>query len=245
MAIAFGAHIGNNATFDPGTAVTSRTFTTTGAVPSGGHIIVGAVWYADGNAATGTISGGGLTWTTDHYATPDGDVNFSLGLFSAPAPSGLASSTVLTLTLTGLSYGVNLGGIYATGIATSSWEDVSSAADHTATSTWGSALTTTNADDLLIGLGYAEAETSSTANTGASYAEAFDFSHATTGNTLTMVYRIVSAASTYTPGGTWAVTPGVNLSASTSYKADAGGGGGGVGTPRPIQIIRSNIRLGP
>lgn len=247
MALAFGAALGNNATFSPGTAVNNRAFTTGTAVPSGGHVIVGAAWYADSNGATYSSLSGGLTWSVDHIATPlVSDTNFTIALFSAPAPSGLASTTTITLTLTANAYGLNLGGIYATGVATSSYEDGTSVATgHTAADgVWGSTITTTNADDLLVGYGYFEGD-SITSTPATNYTEALDWAHATTGNSQTMVYRIVSSTGSYTPGGTFSSATTQKMSVAVAYKADTGGGGGG-STPAPqLQFVRSNIRIGP
>lgn len=245
MAIAFGGVLGNNATFSPGSPVTSRGFSHSGA-PAGSHIIVGAAWYADSNGATYSSLSGGLTWTVDHIATPLADTNFTIAQFSAPAPAGLSAGTI-TLTLTANAYGLNLGGIYATGVATSSYEDGTSAATgHSGLdAVWGSTITTANANDLLVGFGYFEGDSiTSTENSGAGYSEALDWAHAGTGNSQTMVYRVVSSTGTYTPGGTFSSSSTQKMSVAAAYKADAAGGGGAPLAPT-LQFIRSNIRIGP
>lgn len=240
MPATFGGVLGNNATFSAGTPVTSRGFTHSG-VPAGGHIIVGAAWYADSNGSTYSALSGGLTWSVDHIATPLADTNFTIAMFSAPCPAGLAGGTV-TLTLTANAYGLNLGGIYGTSIATSSYEDGTSAATgHTSGATWGSAVTITNADDLIVGYGYFEGDSiTSTPNTGAGYIEALDWAHSGTGNSQSMVYQVVSSNSTYTPGGTWSASGTQNMSVAVAYK---GAGGGGGSTLAPKAIVVPNIAV--
>jgi hypothetical protein len=71
------------------------TLTTTAAVATGGMI---ALWIGRFNATTAvtvTPSGGGLTWTQAHQLLSG---NLRGQVWYAPCPSGLASSTAITLT---------------------------------------------------------------------------------------------------------------------------------------------------
>jgi hypothetical protein len=70
--------------------------TTNGAAASGNFIIGVATTRQTNNTTLTSVSGGGLTWTVD--ATLAGTSSNGFGLFSAPAPAGLASSTTVTAT---------------------------------------------------------------------------------------------------------------------------------------------------
>jgi hypothetical protein len=98
VALAFGATLGTKVASN----VTTANFVTTTIVPAGGLIVMGVGFYKGGTITACSISGGGLTWQADApLATPNaGDRNYSVAIFSAAAPVGLAVGT-LTVTLTG------------------------------------------------------------------------------------------------------------------------------------------------
>src|SRR3954462_5320649 len=75
-------------------ASTTCTLTTTAAVAVGGRVLVLVGWFIN-SVSTSTLSGGGLTWTKD-VELRSGSLH--IAIHSAPAPAGLASSTVLTAT---------------------------------------------------------------------------------------------------------------------------------------------------
>jgi hypothetical protein len=215
MAIGTPTSIGTTAS---ASATATQTHTTTAVVPSGALVIMLCGW-GFATDRTGTMSGGGLTWTTDQTNVWTFGYNFRFGIFSAPAPSGLASSTVLTLTLSGNGDGGALAGCYVTGLdQTGSREDNSTGAGASGTAWNTGTATTSNADDLIIGGSLIDSTTSSTATGGAS--ELFDFTHPNAW-TFTVAYKIVSSTGSQSLTGTW-VASANHVDAFAAYKGEAG-----------------------
>jgi hypothetical protein len=196
MALAFGGALGSVAT----TGVTTTNFATTANVTAGGLIVAAAGLYKNGSVTSLTVSGGGLTWQVDKFATPNGaDLNYVVAEFSAIAPVGLSSGTTLTLTLNGGGGCFDLGfcAVYFTGTDAVTWRDVAGAGSAGAAAAWTTSVTSTNADDVIVG--FAWRESWSTAD------------H-------------VASATTYSPNGTFG--GGAQTTAvAVAYKAAAGGGG--------------------
>jgi hypothetical protein len=138
------------------------------------------------------MSGGGLTWAGDQTnAWGFSGFTFSIGIFSAPAAAGLASSTVLTLTSSaGVDASISV--CYVTGMdLTGTRKDVSNG-QGALTASWNSAsATSTNADDLVIGGSMIDGATSSTATGGAT--ELFDWQNLPNNWTSTVAYKVVAA----------------------------------------------------
>lgn len=211
MAVAFGASLGTGAA--GATPAATWSLTTTATVPAGGHVIVAVGWFHA--TATVTLSGGGLTWTQDVVF---GTGSRNVAIFSSPAPAGLPSGTVITATATIASNTCGIAAMYATGVATSSWKDVSGTGSAASGAAWSASLTTTFADTLIVAFGWVDfvLTTSSTVTD----TEWSDFQNTVDTNTFSGVYRIVSSTGTYTPGGSWAAS-GANpsVTAAVAYKA--------------------------
>lgn len=172
---------------------------------------------------TGTLSGGSLTWTQDKVQDRSTGYRHSYSVFSAPAPSGLASGTTLTLTLSAANDGSNIAACYVTGLDQSGTrKDTSSGADASTASWTTGSSSTTNADDLIIGGSVIDASATSTAGGGAT--ELFDFTNPNAwGHTVT--YLIVAATGSQSLTGTW-TSSASEASAFVAYKGTGGGGGG-------------------
>jgi hypothetical protein len=203
---------------------TTRTFTTGVTAPSNSLIVALCTWGAS-TAVTGTFSGGGLTWATDQTNSLNFGFVFSIGIFSAPAVSGLASSTVLTLTgASGID--ANISVCYVTGMDLTGTRKDASNGQGATTDSWDSgSATTTNADDLLIG--GSMVETLATSTPTVPQVELFDWQNSGDGWSSTVAYQIVAATGSQKVSGTWSVAGHSEVAGFVAYKAAAGGGGGG------------------
>jgi hypothetical protein len=108
-----------------------------------------------------------------------------------------------------------------TGVATgaSGYLDVTADIKEDFNSTWTTNnLVTTNADDLLIGYSVGPGASAHVATSP--YTELHEWLGEGV-NRIATVYRIVSATSTYTPGGTW-TSPSFESNIGLSYKASTG-----------------------
>lgn len=206
---------------------TTRTLTTNATAPTNSLIIAVCMWGAVASQ-TGTMSGGGLTWTTDQTnAWAFSGFTFSIGIFSAPAPAGLASGTVLTLTGSA-GIDANISVFYDTGLdLTSSRKDVSNG-QGALTANWDSgSASNTNADGLLVGGSLIDGSAfggSMTSTPAAGETELFDWINSGDDWAATVAYKIVSATGSQKISGTWAASAN-QVSAFVAYKAAAGGGG--------------------
>jgi hypothetical protein len=99
MAIAFDQDLGSNNS--GGGSSNTVTLTTSATASAGTRIVVWASAYAITNTVD-SCSGGGLTWVRDLNVSP-GSNNPQGAFFSADAPAGLPSGTVLTVTYSGSS----------------------------------------------------------------------------------------------------------------------------------------------
>jgi hypothetical protein len=217
MAIAFDANLG--------TTTDAATHTTTAAAASGSRVFFFVWWFGDGQTITGA-SGGGLTWVVDHQAeyTASGDQH--IAILSADAPSGLASSTVLDPTFSaGPDFGPGLAAASFTGLATgaSGYIDATSTPKEDFEEAWTTNnLVTTMADTLLIAMSLGVDATAHAAATD--YTELNTDWIAEGAQRVVAIYRIVSSASTYNPGGTWTAAGGVSSQHNLAVAYESSGG---------------------
>jgi hypothetical protein len=198
VAIAFGASLGTAS--DGGVTGTTQTVTTTATVPSGGRVVIVTGWFSVGTTAS--ASGGSLTWVNDGVFVNTTTASYHSAILSADCPSGLASSTVLTVTFSATSDNKTVSCFYITGAVSgaSGYLDGAAVGGSGTITGWATAsLTTTNANDILIAGGYIDKSTSDTP--GASFTEIHDVTAAGSGVTYTSEYRVISG------GGGGAVTP--------------------------------------
>jgi hypothetical protein len=217
-----------------GSTSATHTITTNATAPSG-SLVIAVISWGSSTARTVAMSGT-LTWATDQSQAFNGAVQWGYAICSAQAPSGLASSTVLTATFSGTILGANIAVFYCTGLATSSPTDVSTGQGvNTASASWTTGTnTTTVADTLVIGGCIIDANTSSTATVGTELADWLNTAHDWT---TTTTYRILSATALTSLTGTWGVSGAADkTSAFVAYKIDAGGGGGAA-TPKQLAAL--------
>ena len=193
-------------------------FTTSAAVAANGFIVLGIGAWADvGTVAS--VSGGGLTWTVDrstnitHFTTPS--------IASAPAPSGLASSTAITVTFSATPASQHVCGASFTGVDLSTPQDVVGTTQSvTGAAGWSTGNLTVAAGSLIVGINFNEGNLTSTATSPAT--ELYDFNASGT-ERLTMAYRIESSAGTVAVAGTLSSTSN-HAGVGVAYKAGAATG---------------------
>ena len=156
MAIGTPVNRGSTATNANGSTLD---VTTTGAVAAGSKIILSAGWRsAQTLVSVSDNSGSPLTWVID-YQAQDATASRNAVLISADAPSGLASGTVITLTLSGSTTDKIVSVEEVTGLATGGF-DQSSHGDGGNGTTFDTGLTptTTQADELLMSVLFLQVE---------------------------------------------------------------------------------------
>ena len=211
MAIAFDANLGN---------VTNSASLTTSAAAAASTRVFLFVWWFDASGTLTGVSGGGLTWVVDHQFASSIDPGARIGIASADAPSGLASSTVITPSFsTAPDFGPGIAAASFTGVATGSsgYIDTTSTGKDDTEETWTTNnLATTLADTLLVAISAAPDGTSNTATGPAT--EIHDWTAEGTNRAAT-VYRIVSSAGTYTIGGVWSATVFNQFNIGVAYES--------------------------
>lgn len=180
---------------------TTVDMTTSAAVASGGFIVLVIGWWNNASQTLSSVSGGSLTWTIDKQG--NGGDNAGLGIASAQAPSGLASSTTLTATFSASAGGRSLVGTSFTGVATSSPVDVTTGpTSPTVGTAWETASTTILAGSLFIA-GSCEMDSDHTNTVTSPSIEAHDVNGGSGTFSCTTCYRIEASAGSYTIAGTW------------------------------------------
>lgn len=243
--MAIGTPVSLGTTADAG-ATDPYTLSTTATTPSGALIVLGTLTGQTGASPTYSVNGGGLTWTEDKQQTgTSGSVGWTYSLWSAPAPSGLASSTTINLDIgtgSGSTFSGLMSAFYITGVSLLS--DRANMVDSAFTSAGGisswdsTASSTTVADTILIGLGFSDNTGVNSSTPTGSASEIHDF-RSTDDINLTTTYRIVSATGSYSATGNWAAnTAGGSGAIVVAYAIDSGAGvGPQARTFNPIPFI--------
>lgn len=160
-------------------------------------------------------SGGGLSWTED-VTNVSGSIRFSV--FRAPAPSGLASGTVLTVTHTNNSDCIIGAGSFL-GIDTTGTV-ITTAVNNASTAGWtGGALSSTSGN-MIFGGAFVDSGSVSSSAPVAPSVELFDKNVAGQSETLICEYKLSVAGAdlvdgTWNAGAAW-------IGASVCYKSAAG-----------------------
>lgn len=230
MAIALDANLG--------TVTNSDTLTTSAAAASGSRVFVFVGWSHATATLTG-CSGGGLTYVVDDQYEDTIGAETHIGVISADAPSGLASSTNIVPTWSTAPGFRGLAAVSFTGMATGSsgYIDVTSGGKDDFAQDWETHnLVTTVADTLLLAMSCGPSGTSNTADTNYTEIHDWNFEGA---NDCATVYRIVSSTGTYNPGGAWSTGVSFQMNLGIAYEAAAG-------APPPegpgIRIVQAGIR---
>ena len=181
----------------------TMTLSTSGAVAANARVFLFVSWTHSTRTLL-SVSGGGLTWTVDRQQKAAGN-NSRVAIASAPAPSGLATSTVITATFSGPVVHGLIAAASFTGIATTTPVDVTNSATATGTA-WSASATTTNANDLVLGFSTIDANATSTP--AAPNTELHDFGNSAYYGWATSGYRIESTTGTKSVNGTWSTSSG-------------------------------------
>jgi hypothetical protein len=188
-------------------ASTSITLTTTQAVASGALIVVCSGGY-NGSTTSVTITGGGLTWTTEIVDTmsPGSPGAPAPGISSAFAPSGLAASTVLTATWDVSASVRTIGASSFLGVDTV--DKVGNVAGPVGVSPaaqpWTTGSVSIEAGSLLIGVNFNESTNAVNTPTAPSV-DLTEVGHSD-GFRCVASYRIESSAGSYAVAGSWGAT---------------------------------------
>lgn len=210
MAAGFGGVLGTT-TNDPNPGGTSFNISAS-AVPAGtgaNLVVVEICSFGVTTAATFTVTGGGLTWTTNVRALTGGAWGESAA--TAPAPSGMAAST-LTVTCSQTTTFIMGSAYYLTD--TGSVDFALGATNQTISASpnffWQTSSITPTAAGIVTGQAVrSQAQQAGTARTN--YTEINDYNESNSNSSHHSVYRAGVAASTaYTDiGGAWtSATPG-------------------------------------
>lgn len=135
---------------------------------------------------------------------------------------GGASHTV-SMTTNAEQYSVLNASEYS-GIATSSSIDQTGSGTGTSTTLSSGNVTTTQADELLVGAGTISAGTDSTFTATSSFTLRGSIGNADEGTVGYLIDRIVSATGTYAATATWGGSSGAWVAAIATFKAAAAGG---------------------
>jgi hypothetical protein len=205
--------------------VTNAASVTTSAAAASGSRIFLFIWDYDPAAVCTGASGGGLTWVVDHTGNFSADGGTHVWILSADAPSGLASSTVITPAWsTGVDFGPGMAVHSWTGLATgaSGYVDATSTEKNDFLESWtGNNIVTTTADTLIFGFSVGPAA-SQTHTAVTNWDERHDW-FGEGNNRCAIVSRVVSAAGTYNPAGTWNITVDFQSNVGIAYKIGSTG----------------------
>jgi hypothetical protein len=209
--------------FNGSVTTQSNPITTSVSIPSGALLVVIGQMADNGAgiAPTGLSAVGGLTFTQDLYETATGfDANQRAFVYSAPAPSGLASGSNLIMNFSQpISWGVNLAALYLTGVDTGSSRvdnaDATFDATFSAAQDWTLSITT--AVCALVASPWVDGSSGAGFTWDAPWSELDD--HYDSGNSwqMSVAFMESSSSGVQNAGGDWGNAP--NWGRSTVFIA--------------------------
>ena len=227
MAITLDAVLGNG----NGTGSTT-TITTTSAVATDARIIVLIGRFSGTGTTVSTVTAGAINLARDHSLL---NVNLRIEMWSAAAPSGLASSSTITVTHSGACDCI-IGSASYLGIDTTGTVVATNAAA-AATAAWASGSVAGNAGDALMGGAFVDSGSVSSSTPGGAAVERID--NNVPGQSETLVLQdILSISGATDLTGTWNAAA-THIAIGVAYKAAAGGavGSGVMRTFNPIPFL--------
>jgi len=212
-AVAFDRDLGANSESASGK---KATLTTTAAAAPGSRVFVFVNWK-NASRTLASVTGGGLTWTIDRQAQDAR--NFHGAIASGTAPTGLAAGTVITANFSGPVTKGLIAAASFTGIASASPLDASGSNVQAGVAAWTASVTTTNANDLVLGWSGINAQATSTAT--APNVEIHDVRNSAYSESATSAYRIESTPGVKAVNGTWSQPSGAtaNITVVAAYRA--------------------------
>lgn len=225
MAISDPVSLGATATATDNAA--TYTHTTTATAPAGAKIVVACAWSSNGVPGTMTVSGGGLSgWAQDHRVTSGISLEPAAEMWSAEAPAGLASGTVITFDpSSAVCFGMNMAACYVVGVAATAYEDASAGAARfgaaNTTAAWATGTLDTTGEGVGIAFAYADGLTDPGSSAPDANTTELNQSYNTTDQWGAVLnFRRRANAGTVANGGTWSNDPFFNdIVVAVAYKA--------------------------
>jgi hypothetical protein len=213
MAVSLDAILGTA----KGPANNNAIITTTSAVAAAGRVVVVGGRFNTTAAGTFTPTATGLTFALDHNLTSG---NLRAFVWSAPAPSGLAISTAITITPSGGGTSDSIfGALSLLGVDTASpVAGFNGAAASTAA--WSPGSISASVDDGLVAGAFEDGSGTLTSTSTAPGVEAWDLNDVTQTEAFTGLYQLSLTGAT-TPAGTWSSAIS-HIAIGVAYKAAAG-----------------------
>lgn len=230
MPIGTPTSIGNSGAI--GASANPISFTTTAAVPGTGALVLVFVSFYDA-IDDASFSGGGLTWTNDATRQGTGDANYKVKLFSAQAPTGLASGTTLSCSFGGGKGNPMICGLYCEGLDTTAPFETSSGISTTGSNANYSCGSVTNVSANALIIGGCAIDGNRTCTPTSPATELSDFQNSNAATTFTDIYRVVSSVASYTLAGT--LNSNLNIEKVglvASYKAAAAAASSSIVVPK-------------
>jgi hypothetical protein len=202
-------------------ASATQTLTTTAAAVAGAKILLAA--GAAGVAAS-SCAGGGLTWTLQGSSTSGG---YTTSIFSADAPAGLASGTVLTVTYpSSVTHGLISAGSFtglATGTATLAVVPIGNSTG-IATAGWGPIQAVSANDEGALLYAVSLVDNSGTSTPTGDATELHDLSNVSFFGAMTTQYQVLGPNQLGRAAGTWSNVSGsvTNNTLGVLFKDSAG-----------------------
>lgn len=192
----------------------------TAAVTAVGAKIFALISWFHSTLATVSVSGGSLTWTNLKQVANGSD---RFAIFSADAPSGLASNTAITTTIASGPGGLLVGLVSFTGLTTGATADTTNQNTTTGTGWSSGAAAPTAVGYLLIG-GAGNETTGSTTSTATNGTEIHDLWNTAAGQGLGTGYIIAASTASQAVTGTWTTSSTATTGALVIFPAAAAPG---------------------
>jgi hypothetical protein len=169
------------------------------------------------NVITGVTDSKSNTWAVDSTGS---SASTGIGVASANLTTALVSGDTITVTWAGNVSGRAIQLLNFSGLVTSSLADVAAAGTAVGTTVNGPAVTTTNADDLIVGFFGTTSSITVSSTTWTTTG-----THSTLGGptSLDSVYIEETSTGTYNPAVTYSAASAGGRQATVSYKVAAGG----------------------
>jgi hypothetical protein len=213
VAVALDQNLGSNSANGLASVIV-----TTGATAAVGSKIFALISWFHASSAAVSMSGGSLTWSNLKQVANGSD---RFAIFSADAPSGLASSTAVTATTASGAGGVLAGLASFTGLATGSTSDTTNQGTGSGTG-WSSGAAAPSVTGYLLIGGSGNEIGVSTTSTAVNGAEIHDLWNSAAGQGLATGYLVAASTASQAITGTFTNASTANTGALVIFPAVAG-----------------------
>jgi hypothetical protein len=218
--VAIALDTANHGTVAAAASASTIAVTTTSVVAASRRITIFAGWFGTATISSVADDGPGLTWVVDAQAAPSTDRHAAW--ISADAPSGLASGTTITITLSA--------GNTDRAAQVSSWSGMETGAtgytgvtgsQTTTTPNWSSGARSIAAGSMLCVALHEDSSGNDTANASAGTTVLGNLDPSV--DDIAAGYRIEASAGSYAAAGTWSSASSDTSNVYVEYIEDAGG----------------------